>query len=65
MADGGRLDRRDYQRPFEDVNLLARMGAPDQCRSGADLDMPLDDHAPEGAQIVLLQTGAPQSRRLL
>ena len=55
-----------FQRHLEDVDdLLARMGAPDQCRSGADLDMPLDDHAPEGAQIVLLQTGAPQSRRLL
>jgi hypothetical protein len=31
----------------------------------ADLDALLDDHAPEGTQIVLLQTGAPQSRRPL
>jgi hypothetical protein len=37
-------------------DLLARMGVLDRCRFRADLDTLLDDHAPEGAQIVLLQT---------
>jgi hypothetical protein len=54
------------QRPFEDVDdLFTRMGVPDRCRFGAYVDALLDDLSSGRAEIVLLQFGAPQSRRLL
>jgi hypothetical protein len=54
------------QRPFEDVDdLFARMLVPDEWRLRANVDAVLDDLASGDAQIVPLEVGAPDPRRLL
>ena len=53
-------------RPFEGADdLFARTGVLDRCRFGVDAGALLDDLASGDAEVVLLQTGAAQSRRLL
>jgi hypothetical protein len=53
------------QRPFDDVDdLFTRMGVLDRCRFEGYVDVLLDDLSSGSAEIVLLQFGAPQSRRL-
>jgi hypothetical protein len=52
--------------PSEDVDdLFARMGVLDQRRFGADVDARLDHLTSGDAEILLLEIGAPESRRLL
>jgi hypothetical protein len=54
------------QRPFQDVDdLLAGVGVLDQRCGRAEVDARLDDLASEDAEILLLEVGAPESRRLL
>src|SRR5262245_62149961 len=54
------------QRPLEDVDdLFPRMGVPDERCFRAYVDARLDDLTSGNAEIVLLEIGAPNSRRLV
>jgi hypothetical protein len=54
------------QRPLEDIHdLFARVGVLDERRFRAEVDARLDDLVAVDTEVVPLEIGAPESRRLL